>query len=138
MLAFLVLAAVATAQLSGDDVYQEIAIWRAVKRGLTGDNPAVFWEGTVKGALLPGRVDGVEGFFKATVISSEPAEHPKSIVVAISDQTTPEATLRIHGSLRDSIAAGSTLRFRGVAEEFRPNPFMLTFEVEPGDVRRTN
>ncbi len=136
ILALLVLAAVA-AQLPGDDVDPATALWRAVKQGLTGDHAAAYWQDSVKQALLPGRINRAEKSFTATVISSEPAEHPTSIVVAISDEKTPEATLRINGPLRNSIAAGSTVRFRGVATAFSPHPFMLTFEAELGDVRRT-
>lgn len=105
------------------------ALWLTVKNTLADVGGNEYFECCVKDAALPGGVNGVWAF-KATVISSEPAAQPTSLVVAISDETHPEATLRLSAALKEPVPRGTPVQFVGVAREFSPDPFMLTFELD--------
>jgi hypothetical protein len=90
----------------------QLAQWKNMKTGLQTD-PAYFDQ--MKGAALPK--------LRGKVISAE----PKSIVVALSDATTPEVTLEFDTPVRAE--TGATLQFVGIAKSFTKEPFMLTLEV---------
>jgi hypothetical protein len=57
------------------------------------------------------------------------------LVVAISDSTTPELTLKLKDSewkdthLNGPLMRGSVIQFEGVPTTFTKKPFMLTFDV---------
>ena len=57
---------------------------------------------------------------------------PKEIVLALSDATTPEVTLKFETPVKAD--AGSSLQFEGVGESFTKEPFMLTLTAEKADV----
>jgi hypothetical protein len=84
--------------------------------------------------MMPGGVGGV-AVFTGTLLSAEPAEKPSVLVVAISDSTTPEVTLRMKDSewkdahLNGPLLRGSVVQFEGLAVSFSKEPFMVTFEV---------
>lgn len=86
-----------------------------------------YWERGMKDALVPGPAvpEGLTG----TVASSESADHPMKLVLAMSDQATAEATIRISSPLKTPFPRGTVAIFQGVAEEFSRDPFMLTFDV---------
>jgi hypothetical protein len=106
------------------------ALWLAVKHALADAGGKAYFESSIKDAALPGGVNGVRAF-KGTVISSEPAGQPTSlVVVAISEETHPEATLRLSAALKEPVPRGTPVQFVGVAREFSPDPFMVTFDVD--------
>lgn len=113
-----------------------LALWVRMKGALTGEGGAEYF-GQIKGSGVPGGVD-VGGTkvekFKGKVVSSNPAAKPKEVVVGISAPDMSEATLRFAKPMANAIAPGTEIEFSGIVAEFTPDPFMLTFEVEPEDV----
>jgi hypothetical protein len=117
-------------------VTQQAASWREIKQGLTGPNGDKFWE-AMMGAVVPAGAFDVRTL-RGTVVSSKPAEHPSELVLALSDDRTPEVTLKLFDEdgkstgLKMPLAPGTTVEFGGIARRFEREPFMLTFEVELG------
>jgi hypothetical protein len=50
------------------------------------------------------------------------------MVVSISGDG-PEATIMLDHPLKHAIRPGTVVDFQGIASEFVPNPFMVTFDV---------
>lgn len=94
-----------------------LATWKNLKSGLTGDPN--YWS-QAKDAKMPK--------LKGTVISAK----PKELVLALSDQTTPEVTLQFENPVKAE--TGAVLEFEAVAKDFQKEPFMLTMEAEKEDV----
>lgn len=111
-----------------------LALWLSVKKELTGPNGEQYWDNSVKRAALPGGVSGVEKF-KGKLISHTPARNPRELVLGISDANTPEVTLKLDEAMSGSAEPGTEIDFDGVATEFSKEPFMVTFEVEKGNVQ---
>jgi hypothetical protein len=92
-----------------------LAQWKNLKTNLQGD--AAFFD-QMKDAEMPFKLQG-------TVVSAE----PKKIVLAMSDKTTPEATLTFETPVKAE--PGATLTFsKVIAKSFTKEPFMLTLEVQ--------
>jgi len=109
-------------------------LWLSIKTELTGPDGENYFNNTVKGALLPGGVDGVR-YLTGTLLSAEPATEPSVLVLAISDRITPEVTLRFKDSawkdthITGPLKLGSVITFEGVPATFTKEPFMVTFDV---------
>ena len=75
-----------------------------------------YFKNNLKGAVIPGGVEGVH-VFTGTLLSAEPAAQPSVLVMAISDGTTPEATLRFKDAewqdnrLNGPLMRGSLIQF---------------------------
>lgn len=100
----------------------ELTLWKNIKGELTGANGATYFESSMKGALLP--------TLKGKVVSMTPALKPKTVVLALEDGTTPDATLKFETPLAGKVDAGTELSFEGVPESYTTSPFMVTFAVE--------
>ncbi len=110
-----------------------LALWLNVRSELTGPNGPQYWEGSVKGAGLPGGASGVTKF-KGKLVSQSPAKNPKELVLAISDASTPEVTLKLDEAMAGAAEPGTEIEFEGVASAFTKDPFMLTFDVDKAKV----
>jgi hypothetical protein len=106
-----------------------LALFQSVKTALTDAGGTAYFEGTVKGALLPGGAGGVTRF-KGKLVSATPPKNPKQLVLAISDAETPEVTLVLEEPLVGTAPKGTDLEFEGVGAAFTASPFNLTFEVD--------
>ena len=107
----------------------QLALWLSVKKALAGPDGATYFEGSLKDAALPK--------LKGKLVSMKPALKPKEIVLAISDASTPEITLKIAegGFLAGKADVGTDIEFEeAVAKAFTGDPFMLTAEVEKGKI----
>jgi tetratricopeptide (TPR) repeat protein len=100
----------------------ELTLWKNIKAELTGANGASYFESSMKGALLP--------TLKGKVVSMTPALKPKTVVMALEDGTTVDATLKFETPLAGKVDAGTELSFEGVPESYTTSPFMVTFAVE--------
>jgi tetratricopeptide (TPR) repeat protein len=111
-----------------------LALWLSVKKELTAEGGEQYFQERVKQALLPG--DAVPGVtkFRGKLVAAKPPRNPKELVLAISDATTPEVTLRLDEPMTGTAEPGTEIAFAGIAMEFTRDPFMLTFEVEKGQV----
>jgi len=108
-----------------------MAMWKAVKTGLTGDNPDQFFEGSVKGSALPGQDPNTKQDmkWKAKIVSMKPSMRPKTLVVAI-EKVDGDVTLNLDMPLPGNMEPGSEIQFDGVASGYTKDPFMLTLDVE--------
>jgi hypothetical protein len=103
-----------------------------VKASLLKDDAA--WENTVKGAgLPPPNADGTPQYFKGTIISMTPATKPKEIIVGIAKSDVADAKLKFDTALPGKMEPGEIIQFKGLAEEFQKDPFMITFSVDMKD-----
>ncbi len=111
-----------------------LALWRNIKRELTGAGGQEYFDTGMKGALLPGNV--VEGVtkFKGKLISMTPATRPKELILAIENGETPDVLLKLEGALPGKMEAGGEIEFEGVAAAFTKEPFMVTFDVEKSKI----
>ena len=100
----------------------ELTLWKNLKAELTGANGATYFESSMKGALLP--------TLKGKVVSMTPALKPKTVVMALEDGTTPDATLKFETPLAGKVDVGTELSFEGVPESYTTSPFMVMFAVE--------
>ncbi len=77
----------------------------------------------MKGAQVP--------TLKGKVVKLEPETKPKTIIMALEDGTTPDATLKFEMALPGKVDSGTELSFEGVPESYTASPFMVVFNVEP-------
>jgi hypothetical protein len=102
-------------------------LWSVLRGSLSSPNGEDFFRENMKDCALPMLV--------GTLISATPEEQPSVLMIAISDRSTPEITLRLKDEkgrdahLNGPIMRGSEIRFEGVAVAFTKTPFMLTFEA---------
>jgi hypothetical protein len=90
-----------------------LAQWKNLKAGLEGE--ASFFD-QMRDAKLPD--------LQGTVVSAG----PRSVVLAMSDSTTPEVTLNFESPVRAEV--GSKITFKGVAKSFSKEPFMLNLAID--------
>lgn len=113
-----------TAPARADTIAErELATWKRIKATLLAPDGQSYFDMNVKGALLP--------TFRGKVVSLEPGTNSTTIVLAIEDGVTPDATLKFYGPLKGKVDAGTKLSFEGVGESFTASPFMLVFHVDP-------
>jgi hypothetical protein len=108
-----------------------LAMWKGIKDNLTAPAGDMYFE-SIKGALIPGGANGVKKF-SGKLISTKPEVRPKELVLAISDATTPEITLKFETALPGKAEPGTVIGFEGVPSAFTKDPFMLTFDVDGKD-----
>jgi hypothetical protein len=103
--------------------HPELALWINVKQELKGANGPAYWDSSVKDSGLPK--------LKGKLVSQTPAIRPKELVLAISDDTTPEVTLKLSAPMAGKAPAGTELEFEGaVPKSYTTDPFMVTMEIE--------
>jgi tetratricopeptide (TPR) repeat protein len=107
-----------------------------IKGGLMMGGDA-FWEANVKEAGLPGPDPNdksdkpEERFFKASIISMEPANKPKVITVGIERADVADAKLEFEKPLDGKMDAGEMIEFHGAAKEWNHDQKMpvITFDI---------
>ncbi len=107
--------------------HPELALWKNIKTELTGPNGQQYFDSSMKGALLPE--------LKGKVVSISPATRPKTVVMALEDGTTPDATLTFETALPGKVDPGTELAFRGIPQSYTASPFMVTFAVDKKDLK---
>jgi len=104
----------------------QLAMWKGIKDQLKAADGANYFESSMKGAKLP--------TFRGKVVSLDPETKPKTIVLALEDGTTGDATLKFEMPLAGKVDAGTELTFEGVPESYTTSPFMVVFNVEKEDL----
>ena len=106
-----------------------------IKGGLIMGGDA-FWDANVKDAGLPGpdaKSDKPDDprFFKASIISMEPANKPKVITVGIEKADVADAKLEFEKPLDGKMDAGEMIEFWGRAKEWNSDQKMpvITFDI---------
>lgn len=122
----------AEAEKAAEAANPMLALWKSVKKELLSDGGAAYFDKNMKGALLPGGVNGVMKFKGKLVFGT--AARPKELVLGIEKADMAEVTLKLDGALPGKMEAGGEIAFDGVAESFSKDPFMVTFTVEKSHV----
>lgn len=110
-----------------------LALWKRIKTELLSPDGSTYFENNMKGAALPGGVNGVTKL-KGTLVSMSPATRPKELVLAIENSNTPDVTLKLDSALAGKMEPGAEISFDGVAESYTKDPFMVTFTVEKSHI----
>lgn len=121
---------IAQAELQNEEEYNKThpseALWANLKMELTGPMGDMYFDMNMKGTEVP--------TLKGRVISLEPANRPKTIMLAMEDKTNnttvPDATLKFDMPLPGKVDPGTELTFEGVPQSFTANPFMVVFTVD--------
>jgi hypothetical protein len=110
-----------------------LALWKSIAKELQSDNGAAYFDANMKGAELPGGVNGVT-VFTGKLVSMMPETRPKELVLAMQDPTKPDVTLKLDSPLPGKMEPGGDISFSGVADSFTRDPFMVTFNVEKSKI----
>lgn len=110
-----------------------LALWQSIKTALTGADGAAYFDSSMKGAGLPGGVNGITEF-KGKLIEAKPEIRPKVLVLAIEDGKTPDVTIKLDAPLAGKMEPGADIGFQGVATAYTVTPFSVTFDVEKAKV----
>ncbi len=103
--------------------------WPALKRQLAGANGEEYFESTLKGAMLPR--------LKGTLITALVRDGLSRLTVSLTDSEAPEVAIIFHTRARrvkGDPKKGTPIEFAGVVTGFTKEPFLLTPEVEAGDL----
>jgi len=109
----------------------QLAMWLGVKKSLN-DSGETYFNEQMKEHQLPK--------LKGTLLEAKPACRSKELVVAISDTTHPEITLRMVDENDKPLAltgkpeVGAEIQWEGVPMAFSKDPFMVTMDTEKGKV----
>jgi tetratricopeptide (TPR) repeat protein len=101
----------------------ELTLWKNIKAELTGPDGANYFNSSMKEAQVP--------TLKGKVVKLEPENRPKTLIMALEDGTTPDATLKFEIALPGKVEPGTELSFEGVPGSYTASPFMVVFNVEP-------
>jgi len=103
--------------------HPELVLWKSIKTALTGADGAAYFSSNMKDAQVP--------TLKGKVVKLEPEVKPKTLVLALEDGTTPDATLKFEMPLAGKVDPGTELTFEGVPQSYTASPYMVVFVVEP-------
>jgi hypothetical protein len=106
-----------------------VGLWKRIRQELQGAGGDAYFEQSMKGAAMPGNVNGVAKF-KGRLVAMTPSVRPKELVLAIENPEKADVTLHLDGALAGKMEPGAEIEFEGVAESFLKDPFMVTFSVE--------
>lgn len=105
----------------------QLYLWKSIKDALTGPSAQSYFDDHMKGSKLPE--------FKGKLLEARPdATNSKELVVSVEDGTAPDATLVLSTPLKGKVEVGSDIGFQGIATAYAPNPYMVTFNVDPADI----
>ena len=103
------------------------SLWRHIRDALQSSDGHDFFVTYMKDRPIPA--------MRGTIISIDSATSVKTLILAMSDGTTPELRIRVE-SLLDRVAVpGAEVEFRGVAKAFALKPFQLTLDVAADSLR---
>jgi hypothetical protein len=71
---------------------------------------------------------------KGTVIKGTPAKKPTELVLALSDATSEEVTLKVSPALTGEAVAGLQIDFEATGESYVANPFHLVLTGSPDKI----
>jgi hypothetical protein len=106
----------------------ELALWISIRDNLKQSGNAYF-DKEMKETAIPMKMRG-------KLVSASPEGKPKELVLALSDESTPEVTLQLDTPLTGKADPGTTIEFtNAVPKAYSADPMMLTMSVERGDVK---
>ncbi len=105
----------------------EFTLWTGIKNRLTAENGEQYFESSLKNAAVPK--------LKGTVVGGRPTCNPKELLVAISDASNAEVSVRLQTPLRGMLQPGVQIEWEGVPSAFTKSPFLLTMETVNSKVK---
>jgi tetratricopeptide (TPR) repeat protein len=106
--------------------HPDLARWLEIKKLLTTGGESYFKESMADAAMPK---------LKGKLLEGKPACNSKELIVALSDDTTPEVTLKLDTPLKGKPATGVDITYEGaVAKAFTASPFNLTMEMEQAKI----
>jgi tetratricopeptide (TPR) repeat protein len=113
-------------QAAFDAANPDIALWRQIKTALTAAHGETYFAEKLKDAAIPPEGGGMNGMFRAKVVSVSGTE-----LVASVDNAGGDATLKFEHKLNEkAINQGDAFQFKGVATAFTKDPYMLTLTID--------
>jgi hypothetical protein len=109
----------------------QLAMWLSVKKSLS-DSGEAYFNDQMKEHQLPK--------LKGTIVEAKPACRSKELLVAISDTTHPEVSLRMVNAEGTPLAltgkpeTGVEIQWEGVPSAFSKDPFLVTMDVEKSKI----
>ncbi|PWU03779.1 MAG: hypothetical protein C5B51_18295 [Terriglobia bacterium] len=100
----------------------QLALWMGIKKQLTDTGGEAYFDSSLKNAAVPK--------LKGTLVEAKPACRPKELVVALSDATHGEITLKLDMPLKGKPETGAEIQWEGVPSAFTKDPFNLTMDTE--------
>jgi len=104
----------------------ELAAWLDIKKRLQAADGESYFSSSLQNSALPK--------LKGALIRSSPAKKPNELVLALSDATSEEVTLKVSPSFVNEADPGTPLEFEGTAESYSRDPFRLTVTVDPSKI----
>ncbi len=113
--------------------HPELALWKKIQDALSANDGEHYFESELKGFSIP-ELQGV-------LVEARPACRPTELRVAIrlpDDAKDQHANLvlKLEKALTGEPEPGSELHWTGVATAFSKDPFLLTMDVEPANVKK--
>jgi tetratricopeptide (TPR) repeat protein len=106
--------------------HPDLARWLEVKKALTDGGDAYFKDNVAEAAMPK---------LKGKVLDGKPACNSKQLIVALSDDTTPEVTLILDTPVKGKPTAGVDITWEGaIAKSFTATPFNLSMEMEQAKI----
>lgn len=109
----------------------QLAFWVKLRDALKEPSGEQYFEQGMKDALVPPEN---ERPLRGKLVRHSPAKNPKELVLALSDDHTPEVTIRLEEPLMGAAEPGTVIQFRGVPKQFTREPFMIVFEAEKDQI----
>ena len=104
----------------------QLALWMGIKSQLADQGGEQYFANSLKDAQVPK--------LKGTVVEGKPACRSKELLVALSDATHPEVSLKLDAALTGKPEAGSEIQWEGVPSGFTKEPFLLTMDTEKAKI----
>lgn len=120
----------------------QLALWLNIKGQLLAPEGQTYFDGSMKGAGLPGGANGVSKF-KGWLVGAKPPVKSKELLVSMAGKDQPaDVTLKLVGAdgttaapLTGKPEVGSEIEFEGIGDSFTKDPaFMVTFAVEKSKI----
>jgi len=106
--------------------HPELARWLEIKKLLTNGGEAYFKD-NMADAGMP--------LLKGKIVGAKPACNSKELSVALSDDTTPEVTIKLDTPIKGKPETGDITFDGAVARAFTANPFNLTMDIETAKIQ---
>jgi len=104
----------------------QLALWMGIKGQLADQNGEQYFASSLKDAQVPK--------LKGTIVEGKPACRSKELLVALSDATHPEVSLKLDAPLTGKPEAGAEIQWEGVPSAFTKDPFLLTMDTEKAKI----
>jgi hypothetical protein len=112
--------------------HPELALWTRIKVALSGTDGEHYFQSEMKGSAVP-ELQGV-------LVAARPACRPTELGIAIrllndTQNGREEVVLKLERPMTGKPELGTELHWTGVATAFSKDPFLLTMDVEPSNVK---